>query len=170
MPQYIAITFSDTTKNGRGYPRPYGNGEIRLRKALRLISGAAAHPVVRILVESLQFLEIFFSICALIGSVVLPGLIALIPLFGAHVLLVSFCIFVPSFVSLFVGQIGPIITVVVIWHFQSLLKHYFAPKVFYYERKFEEQKNFRIDHLIKELWLLFYGKNILKFDPLLTKF
>ena len=125
------ITASETMEKGRGKPRPYSNGEIRwLRKALRLISGAAAHPVVRISVDSLQFLEVYFSICALIGSVVLSGLIAVVPMFRAHVLLIRFSFFVPSFVSLFVGQIGPVITVVVIWHFSIPPQALFCTKGF----------------------------------------
>jgi hypothetical protein len=55
------------------------------------------------------------SFCALIDSVCLSGLISLISLLGP--LPLSFisrllCLFVPSFASLLVGKIGPIVAVI----------------------------------------------------------
>jgi hypothetical protein len=92
-------------------------------------------------------IEIFSSIVALIGSVVLSGLLFLISLLIASLLpLVSSCLFVTVLIlvlvlvliPLFVVKIRPVVSIVVICHFQSLLKHYFALKFLFYERKKEE--------------------------------
>jgi hypothetical protein len=94
------------------------------------LSGAAAHPVFLLFRRTAAVLEVLFSVRALIGSVVLSGLIALISLFGTHILLICIGFFVPSSVPLFVGKIGPIVTVVVIWHFSIPPQALFCSKGF----------------------------------------
>jgi hypothetical protein len=100
-------------KEWTGLTRPYSKWRDLVRKALRLLTGAVA-PLLKRFCRTVAEL-VLSSVCALIDFVCLSGLIALISLLGPLSLsLISrlLCLFVPGFVSLLVGKIGPIVAVI----------------------------------------------------------
>jgi hypothetical protein len=110
---YCEVKIFRLKKEWTGLTRPYSKWRDLVRKALRLLAGAVA-PLLQKLCRTVAEL-VLSSFCALIDSVCLSGLISLISLLGP--LLLSFisrllCLFVPSFASLLVGKIGPIVAVI----------------------------------------------------------